>query len=85
MLRPAEMSEKLNIDKAAIGRAFGRAAATYDSYAMLQRLCGDRLLEMAPPPQHGRVLDAGCGSGWYSRYFRRQGITSLPWIFHRRC
>lgn len=79
MLRPAEMSEKLSIDKAAIGRAFGRAAATYDSYAMLQRLCGDRLLEMAPPPQHGRVLDAGCGSGWYSRYFRRQGhyVTAL--------
>ena len=81
MQRPADTRDPqaLSRDKTAIGRAFGRAAATYDSYAILQRLCGDRLLEIVPLCPPGRVLDAGCGSGWYSRYFRRQGhfVTAL--------
>ena len=76
---PAKSCESPAPDKVAIGRTFGRAAATYDSYALLQRFCGDRLLELAPLPPSARVLDAGCGSGWYSRYFRHCGhyVTAL--------
>lgn len=46
-------------------RAFGRAAATYDAAAVLQREVGARMqsrldyVKLAP----GRVLDAGCGTG----------------------
>ena len=67
------------VDKSAIGKAFGRAAATYDDYAALQRITGDRLREIAGMPAAGDLLDAGCGSGWYSRCFSAAGyrVTAL--------
>ncbi len=53
------------IDPRAVRRAFGRAAATYDGAAVLQREVGARLagrldvVKLAP----GTILDAGCGTG----------------------
>jgi malonyl-CoA O-methyltransferase len=52
-------------DPRAVRRAFGRAAATYDAAAVLQREIGARLasrldvVKLAP----GAILDAGCGTG----------------------
>ena len=52
-------------DPRAVRRAFGRAAATYDDAAVLQREVGARLasrldvVKLAP----GTILDAGCGTG----------------------
>ena len=54
-----------DVDPLAVRRAFGRAAATYDSAAVLQREVGARMaarldyVKVAP----ARVLDAGCGTG----------------------
>lgn len=67
------------VDKAAIAAAFGRAASTYDSHAELQRTSGDLLLRMLEGRQISNVLDAGCGTGWYSRAWREKGchVTAL--------
>lgn len=61
------------VNKTAVAAAFGRAAQRYEQYAELQRRCGDALIARLPNIAFGRVLDAGCGTGWYSRYWQRQG------------
>jgi malonyl-CoA O-methyltransferase len=53
------------VDPAAVRRAFGRAARTYDAAAVLQREVGTRMaarldyVKLAPEA----ILDAGCGTG----------------------
>jgi malonyl-CoA O-methyltransferase len=53
------------VDPRAVRRAFGRAAASYDAAAVLQREIGARLagrldvVKLVP----GTILDAGCGTG----------------------
>lgn len=68
-----------HVDKKAVARAFGRAATTYDSFAELQRIIGNRLAQRLEPRTFEQVLDAGCGTGWYSKYWREQGsyVTAL--------
>ncbi len=62
------MSDTL-LDKRQVRRAFGRAAATYDAAAVLQREVCDRMAErlqfLKVMPQ--RILDAGCGTGYGTR------------------
>ena len=54
-----------DVDPRAVRRAFGRAAATYDAAAVLQREVGARMasrldyIRIAP----STILDAGCGTG----------------------
>ncbi|MGK3140701.1 malonyl-ACP O-methyltransferase BioC [Pantoea sp. C2G6] len=69
----------LPVDKRAVARAFGRAAGHYDAHAALQRLSGDALLAHAPAQSGPSLLDAGCGTGWYSRLWRERGkqVTAL--------
>ncbi|MCG8710485.1 malonyl-ACP O-methyltransferase BioC [Brenneria sp. 4F2] len=62
-------------DKRAIARAFGRAAGSYDQFAALQRASGERLLNMIAAHQGARVLDAGCGTGYFSRRWQQLGKT----------
>ncbi|MEP7329073.1 MAG: malonyl-ACP O-methyltransferase BioC [Betaproteobacteria bacterium] len=53
------------VDTRAVRRAFGRAAATYDVAAVLQREVGTRMgarLDVVKLAPHA-VLDAGCGTG----------------------
>lgn len=59
------MAERTAPDKRAVRRAFGRAAATYDDVAVLQREVRARLLEHLDPIRlsPSRVLDLGCGTG----------------------
>lgn len=52
------------MSKAAIRRAFDRAAASYDSAADLQRSVCALLLDALPDATPGRILDAGCGTGY---------------------
>jgi malonyl-CoA O-methyltransferase len=53
------------IDKKEVARAFGRAAASYDAHAVLQRevlmRLDERLELMSVTPN--RIVDAGCGTG----------------------
>lgn len=69
----------LPVNKQAVAQAFGRAAQHYEQHAQLQRQSGDALLALAPAGFGPQLLDAGCGTGWYSRYWRDRGraITAL--------
>jgi malonyl-CoA O-methyltransferase len=53
------------IDKREVARAFGRAAASYDAHAALQREVVARLDERLDLMniRPGRIVDAGCGTG----------------------
>ncbi|PKH06583.1 malonyl-ACP O-methyltransferase BioC [Moritella sp. Urea-trap-13] len=55
------------IDKNAVARCFGKAAASYDQHAILQRLSCDRLLQTLPnkgnAERYNTTVDLGCGSG----------------------
>ncbi|MEH2920265.1 malonyl-ACP O-methyltransferase BioC [Samsonia erythrinae] len=66
-----------NHNKQAIAQAFGRAAGGYDRFAELQRTSGERLLALMPSHCGTRVLDAGCGTGHFSRHWRQQGKTVI--------
>ncbi|QHM70343.1 malonyl-ACP O-methyltransferase BioC [Mixta intestinalis] len=65
------MTHKVN--KQAVAQAFGRAAGGYERYADFQRTSGERLLALLPTTASGMVLDAGCGTGWFSRRWRQRG------------
>ncbi|MEQ9905103.1 malonyl-ACP O-methyltransferase BioC [Pectobacterium aroidearum] len=66
-----------NYNKQAIAQAFGRAAGCYDRFAELQRTSGERLLALMPPHGGLLVLDAGCGTGHFSRHWRQRGKTVI--------
>jgi len=52
------------IDKNAVARCFGKAAASYDQHALLQRLSSDKLLQYLPTINpYAMTVDLGCGSG----------------------
>lgn len=72
-MQPKQNNALERHDKDAIGRTFGRAAASYDSHAELQRLVGERLLTLAGHLPLGRVLDLGCGSGHFTEKLADQG------------
>ncbi|WP_277756411.1 methyltransferase domain-containing protein [Rosenbergiella nectarea] len=61
------------IDKKALAQAFSRAAKQYDHFAAFQRTVGEQLMAHCDWHKPGVVVDAGAGSGWFSRYFREQG------------
>ena len=61
------------VNKQAIAAAFGRAATHYEQHAELQRQSADALLAQLDGRAFSRVLDAGCGPGRMSRYWREQG------------
>ncbi|WP_240494245.1 malonyl-ACP O-methyltransferase BioC [Pantoea sp. 1.19] len=63
------------VNKAAVAQAFGRAAESYQQHAQMQRQCGDRLLALGGTLPAGELLDAGCGTGWFSQRWRAQGMT----------
>lgn len=60
-------------NKRAIAHAFGRAASRYEQFAELQRASGEHLLTLAHPHAGTQVLDAGCGTGHFSRRWRALG------------
>ncbi len=63
----ADKTERTSsIDKQQIAHSFSRAAGSYDSSAAVQRQVGHRLLERAAPLLAGRVMDLGCGTGYFS-------------------
>lgn len=69
----------LLVNKTAVAAAFGRAAAHYDKHAVFQRQSGERLLGLLGADDYGQVLDAGCGTGYFSRFWQQRGsaVTAL--------
>jgi malonyl-CoA O-methyltransferase len=61
--------DEFAIDKIQVRRAFNRAAAGYDTAAVLQREVCARMLERLQyiKLQPERILDAGSGTGWGTR------------------
>jgi len=62
------------LDKRGVRAAFQRAAASYDSAAVLQREIADRLVERLDLIKHepARVLDVGSGTGYCTRLLARR-------------
>lgn len=67
------------VNKQAIAAAFGRAATYYEQHAGLQRQSADALLALLAGREYAHVLDAGCGPGRMSLYWRERGcdVTAL--------
>lgn len=67
------------VNKQAVAAAFGRAAHSYAHHDELQRLSADLLLSKLGRRTVTSVLDAGCGPGAMSRYWRGLGceVTAL--------
>ncbi|UAY97928.1 malonyl-ACP O-methyltransferase BioC [Dickeya dadantii] len=65
--------------KQAIARAFGRAAGYYDRFAALQRESGEQLMTLVGNHAGSEVLDAGCGTGYFSARWQASGkqVTAL--------
>lgn len=60
-------------DKRKVAGSFSRAAKTYDSVANLQRDIGLRLLaDLSAVGSSWRVLDLGCGTGFFSDHLLKQ-------------
>ncbi|WNN46498.1 malonyl-ACP O-methyltransferase BioC [Winslowiella toletana] len=69
----------LRVNKQAVAQAFGRAAHSYNQHAELQRRCGEQLMSLIDISPYHRILDAGCGTGWFSQRWRERGceVTAL--------
>lgn len=67
------------VNKAAIAAAFGRSARSYSRHAELQMQSAGLLLARLGERGAANVLDAGCGPGTLSHYWREQGshVTAL--------
>lgn len=61
------------VNKIAVAAAFSRAASTYEHFAAFQRISGDHLLAQLGDVRPHVVLDAGCGTGWFSRHWQAHG------------
>jgi len=64
-LPPVAAGDAGTVDTRAVRRAFGRAAATYEAAAVLQREIGTRMAERlgVVKLEPAAILDAGCGTG----------------------
>lgn len=67
------------VNKEAIAAAFGRAAQSYSQHDELQRQSARGLLSTLGESDFPQVLDAGCGPGANSRYWRAAGsrVTAI--------
>jgi malonyl-CoA O-methyltransferase len=73
-----DVMESSDIRKAAIATAFTKAATSYDHHAQFQRDVGCELLDKLPYDLSGkRVLDLGCGTGYFSSLLRDRGAEVI--------
>ncbi len=77
MVHAEQIESELEVqDKKAIATSFGKAAETYDKHAAFQRDVGHRLLAKLPNDLSGkRVLDLGCGTGYFSALLQQRGAN----------
>lgn len=78
MLAQQDNAFKNTQRKQAIIEAFGRAASKYDQHAEFQRNVGHRLLDKLPQDlSNYRVLDVGCGTGYFSHQLALRGAKVI--------
>lgn len=63
----------MNLDKHRLGRNFGRQAAHYDRYALVQHRLAEELVESLAggARQFHRILEIGCGTGYLTGLLRQ--------------
>ncbi|MGP1953724.1 MAG: methyltransferase domain-containing protein, partial [Arsenophonus sp. NC-QC1-MAG3] len=61
------------MNKQAIAHAFGRAAKNYDNIALFQQQSGQHLFDSLSVMSGDTVLDAGCGTGYFSEQWQLAG------------
>ncbi|MGP1928921.1 MAG: malonyl-ACP O-methyltransferase BioC [Arsenophonus sp. NC-WZS1-MAG3] len=61
------------MNKQAIAHAFGRAAKNYDNIALFQQQSGQHLFDSLSLMSGNTVLDAGCGTGYFSEQWQLAG------------
>ena len=64
--------ESHQYEKMQMANRFSKAAVTYDSFARLQQLVGEKLFARNRERQFDQMLDAGCGTGFFS-----ESLTSV--------
>ncbi|WP_187307813.1 malonyl-ACP O-methyltransferase BioC [Buchnera aphidicola] len=66
-------------NKRKIEYAFNRAAKNYDFNSTLQKVSGNILLSKTKLQFNISILDAGCGTGWFSKKWKQYGnkVTAL--------
>ncbi|EST59394.1 malonyl-ACP O-methyltransferase BioC [Proteus hauseri] len=67
------MLSSVKTDKQRIAQTFGKAAVHYDNHANIQRYSGNKLMDLARHDSGNIVLDAGCGTGYFSQKWKQQG------------
>lgn len=73
----------LSDEKQKIASAFGKAAKRYDSIAYYQQNSGHQLLDLLASARVNlpakKVIDVGCGTGFFSQIIKAQGaeVTAL--------
>lgn len=60
------------MDKIVVKNNFSKSAATYDKYAVIQRSCAEMLLSLCPAMPPERVLEVGCGTGFYTALLEKK-------------
>ncbi|MFW1677499.1 malonyl-ACP O-methyltransferase BioC [Pontibacter sp. JAM-7] len=65
------MAESNRLKKQRVAESFSRAAGSYDRVADLQRQVGQMLVSYLPSIQAERVLDLGCGTGFFGPILRQ--------------
>ncbi|MGP1931329.1 MAG: malonyl-ACP O-methyltransferase BioC [Arsenophonus sp. ET-YP4-MAG3] len=63
----------ISMNKQAIAHAFGRAAKNYDNIALFQQQSGQYLFDSLSLIQSNIILDAGCGTGYFSEQWQSVG------------
>jgi malonyl-CoA O-methyltransferase len=64
------------IDKQAVADSFSKAACHYDQFAQLQRDIGDELLNKVSVSPIKKIVDLGCGTGYFSEKLNMQFPTA---------
>lgn len=75
------------MDKQLIAGRFGKAVASYDKEAVVQRRIADKMVELLErhlDTRCGRVTEVGCGTGLFSRSFLRR-FTPDEWLLNDIC